>query len=194
MKTACERELSEFILVARGTLETMLQVRHANHGAVRDADMVFIAAGMGGGTGTGGTPVVAQVAQDMKALTVGVVTLPFNFEAKRRRKVASGGIQELRNRVDTLIVVPNENLFSIINRRTPMTEAFGYADDVTLLSPTRQGLQLLLDICEEFASSHSMLFSTDPVPAKSKTKCLFFSHSRSSEDIKNVKLQANTSN
>ena len=66
--------------------------------------------------------------------------------------------------------------------------AFGYADDVTLLSPTRQGLQILLDICEEFASSHSMLFSTDPVPAKSKTKCLFFSHSISFEEIKNVKL------
>ena len=118
-------------------LESIDEIRDSLQGA----DMVFLAAGMGGGTGTGGTPVVAQVAQDMKALTVGVVTLPFNFEAKRRRKVASGGIHELRNRVDTLIVVPNENLFSIINRRTPMTEAFGYADDVL-----RQGVQGISDL------------------------------------------------
>jgi cell division protein FtsZ len=103
--------------------------------------MVFLAAGMGGGTGTGGTPIVAQVAQEMKALTVGVVTLPFNFEAKRRRKVANGGVTELRDHVDTLIVVPNENLFSIINRRTPMTEAFGFADDVL-----RQGVQGISDL------------------------------------------------
>ena len=109
--------------------------------SLQGADMVFLAAGMGGGTGTGGTPIVAQVAQEMKALTVGVVTLPFNFEAKRRRKVANGGITELRNHVDTLIVVPNENLFSIINRRTPMTEAFGFADDVL-----RQGVQGISDL------------------------------------------------
>ena len=118
-------------------LESIDEIRDSLQGA----DMVFLAAGMGGGTGTGGTPVVAQVAQDMKALTVGVVTLPFNFEAKRRRKVASGGVNELRDRVDTLIVVPNENLFSIINRRTPMTEAFGYADDVL-----RQGVQGISDL------------------------------------------------
>ena len=118
-------------------LESIDQIRDSLQGA----DMVFLAAGMGGGTGTGGTPIVAQVAQEMKALTVGVVTLPFNFEAKRRRKVANGGITELRNHVDTLIVVPNENLFSIINRRTPMTEAFGFADDVL-----RQGVQGISDL------------------------------------------------
>ena len=118
-------------------LESIDEIRDSLQGA----DMVFLAAGMGGGTGTGGTPVVAQVAQEMKALTVGVVTLPFNFEAKRRRKVASEGVNELRERVDTLIVVPNENLFSIINRRTPMTEAFGYADDVL-----RQGVQGISDL------------------------------------------------
>ncbi len=118
-------------------LESIDEIRDSLQGA----DMVFLAAGMGGGTGTGGTPVVAKVAQDMKALTVGVVTLPFNFEAKRRRKVASEGVNELRERVDTLIVVPNENLFSIINRRTPMTEAFGYADDVL-----RQGVQGISDL------------------------------------------------
>ena len=109
--------------------------------SLQGADMVFVAAGMGGGTGTGGAPIVAQVAQEMKALTVGVVTLPFNFEAKRRRKVANGGVTELRDHVDTLIVVPNENLFSIINRRTPMTEAFGFADDVL-----RQGVQGISDL------------------------------------------------
>jgi len=118
-------------------LESIDQIRDSLQGA----DMVFLAAGMGGGTGTGGTPIVAQVAQEMKALTVGVVTLPFNFEAKRRRKVANGGVTELRDYVDTLIVVPNENLFSIINRRTPMTEAFGFADDVL-----RQGVQGISDL------------------------------------------------
>ena len=69
--------------------------------------------------------------------------------------------------------------------------AFGYADDVTLLAPTRQGLQALLDICQDFSSSHSMLFSTDPVPAKSKTKCIFFSKTRSSENIQPVSLNGN---
>ena len=118
-------------------LESIDQIRDSLQGA----DMVFLAAGMGGGTGTGGTPIVAQVAQEMKALTVGVVTLPFNFEAKRRRKVANGGVTELRDHVETLIVVPNENLFSIINRRTPMTEAFGFADDVL-----RQGVQGISDL------------------------------------------------
>ncbi len=118
-------------------LESIDQIRDSLQGA----DMVFVAAGMGGGTGTGGAPIVAQVAQEMNALTVGVVTLPFNFEAKRRRKVANGGVTELRDHVDTLIVVPNENLFSIINRRTPMTEAFGFADDVL-----RQGVQGISDL------------------------------------------------
>ena len=118
-------------------LESVDQIKDSLQGA----DMVFLAAGMGGGTGTGGTPIVAKIAQEMKALTVGVVTLPFNFESKRRRKVANGGVNELRENVDTLIVVPNENLFSIINRRTPMTEAFGYADDVL-----RQGVQGISDL------------------------------------------------
>ena len=118
-------------------LESIDQIKDSLQGA----DMVFLAAGMGGGPGTGGTPIVAQIAQDIKALTVGVVTLPFNFEAKKRRKAANAGVLELRNHVDTLIVVPNENLFSIINRRTPMTEAFGYADDVL-----RQGVQGISDL------------------------------------------------
>ena len=118
-------------------LESIDQIKDTLQGA----DMVFLAAGMGGGTGTGGTPIVARIAQEIKALTVGVVTLPFNFEAKKRRKAANLGVQELSDHVDTLIVVPNENLFSIINRRTPMTEAFGYADDVL-----RQGVQGISDL------------------------------------------------
>jgi cell division protein FtsZ len=118
-------------------LESIDQIKDSLQGA----DMVFLAAGMGGGTGTGGTPIVARIAQEIKALTVGVVTLPFNFEAKKRRKAADLGVLELRDHVDTLIVVPNENLFSIINRRTPMTEAFGYADDVL-----RQGVQGISDL------------------------------------------------
>jgi cell division protein FtsZ len=118
-------------------LESIDQIKDSLQGA----DMVFLAAGMGGGTGTGGTPIVARIAQEIKALTVGVVTLPFNFEAKKRRKAADLGVRELRDHVDTLIVVPNENLFSIINRRTPMTEAFGYADDVL-----RQGVQGISDL------------------------------------------------
>ena len=118
-------------------LESIDQLKDSLQGA----DMVFLAAGMGGGTGTGGTPIVAQVAQEIKALTVGVVTLPFNFEAKKRRKVAQGGVDELRGYVDTLIVVPNENLFNIINRQTPMTEAFECADDVL-----RQGVQGISDL------------------------------------------------
>ena len=118
-------------------LESIDQIKDSLQGA----DMVFLAAGMGGGTGTGGTPIVARIAQEIKALTVGVVTLPFNFEAKKRRKAAELGVLELRDHVDTLIVVPNENLFSIINRRTPMTEAFGYADDVL-----RQGVQGISDL------------------------------------------------
>jgi len=118
-------------------LESIDQIKDSLQGA----DMVFLAAGMGGGTGTGGSPIVAQVAKDLKALTVGVVTLPFNFEAKRRRRVANLGVIDLRDHVDTLIVVPNENLFSIINRQTPMTEAFEYADDVL-----RQGVQGISDL------------------------------------------------
>ena len=118
-------------------LESMDHIREA----VAGADMVFVTAGMGGGTGTGGVPVVAQVAREVQALTVGVVTLPFNYEGKRRRNAASEGVEELRKYVDTLIVIPNNNLLQLINKHTSMLEAFGLADDVL-----RQGIQGVSDL------------------------------------------------
>jgi cell division protein FtsZ len=99
-------------------------------GALTGAHMVFIAAGMGGGTGTGATPVIARVAKDLGILTVAVVTKPFLFEGKRRMRAAEAGIAELRRHVDTLIVIPNQNLFKIADERTPFAEAFMLADQV----------------------------------------------------------------
>jgi cell division protein FtsZ len=108
---------------------------------VEGADLVFIAAGMGGGTGTGGSPVVAEMARGAGALTVGVVTKPFGFELRKRAQIAERGIAELEQKVDTLIVIPNDRLLSIIERRTPLMEAFRYADDVL-----RQGIQGITDL------------------------------------------------
>lgn len=96
------------------------------------SDMVFVTAGMGGGTGTGGAPVVAKIARELGALTVGVVTKPFVFEGKRRMKQAEEGLRELRENVDTLIVIPNQKLLSIAAERTPMLETFKKADEVLL--------------------------------------------------------------
>lgn len=96
------------------------------------ADMVFVTAGMGGGTGTGGAPVVAKIARELGALTVGVVTKPFIFEGKRRMKQAEEGLRELRENVDTLIVIPNQKLLSIAAERTPLLETFKKADEVLL--------------------------------------------------------------
>ncbi len=98
--------------------------------ALTGAHMVFIAAGMGGGTGTGATPVIARVAKDLGILTVAVVTKPFLFEGKRRMRAAEAGIAELRRHVDTLIVIPNQNLFKIADERTAFAEAFMLADQV----------------------------------------------------------------
>ncbi len=109
--------------------------------AVQDADMVFITAGMGGGTGTGAAPVIAGVAQDSGALTVGVVTRPFGFEGARRAKVAEQGIEQLRPAVDTLIIIPNDRLLQVATRGTSMVEAFGMADEVLL-----QGIQGISDL------------------------------------------------
>lgn len=109
--------------------------------AIKGADLVFIAAGMGGGTGTGGAPVIAQIAKASGALTVGVVTRPFSFEGKRRSKQAEEGIQALREAVDTLIVIPNNKLLSVISEQTPVQEAFRVADDVL-----RQGVRGISDI------------------------------------------------
>ena len=96
---------------------------------VKDADMVFVTCGMGGGTGTGAAPVVAKIAKDMGKLTVGIVTKPFNFEGKIRMKNALGGIEKLKECVDTLIVIPNDKLLAICDRRTTMPEALKKADD-----------------------------------------------------------------
>ncbi len=96
------------------------------------SDMVFVTAGMGGGTGTGGAPVIARIAKEIGALTVGVVTKPFNFEGKKRRRQGEQGIRELRDAVDTLIVIPNQRLLSIAGEQTTMKEAFHRADEVLL--------------------------------------------------------------
>jgi cell division protein FtsZ len=108
---------------------------------LRGADMVFIAAGAGGGTGTGAAPVVAKIARELGALTVGIVTRPFQFEGSRRRDQAEAGIAELADEVDTLIVVPNNRLLSVLDRNTSMVEAFRVADDVL-----RQGVQGISDL------------------------------------------------
>lgn len=110
-------------------------------GALENTDMVFITAGMGGGTGTGAAPIVAEVAKEMGCLTVGVVTRPFTFEGRRRTTQAEEGIAALQTRVDTLIVIPNNQLLSVINPETPMQEAFRTADDIL-----RQGVQGISDI------------------------------------------------
>ena len=108
---------------------------------LRGSDMVFIAAGAGGGTGTGAAPVVAQIAHDLGALTVGIVTRPFQFEGTRRRDQAEAGIEALAQEVDTLIVVPNNRLLTVLDRHTSMVEAFRVADDVL-----RQGVQGISDL------------------------------------------------
>ncbi|MCB9025048.1 MAG: cell division protein FtsZ [Bdellovibrionaceae bacterium] len=99
---------------------------------IEGADMVFVTAGMGGGTGTGGAPVVARIAKELGALTIGVVTKPFMFEGKKRKRHAEMGIQELKENVDALIVIPNQKLLSISNERTPLLETFKKADSVLL--------------------------------------------------------------
>ncbi len=106
--------------------ESRSQVSELVHGA----DMIFIAAGMGGGSGTGGAPVVAEIAKETGALTVGVVTKPFNFEGSHRRRVAENGVHHLREKVDALIVIPNDRLGAISNETVTMSNAFRLADDV----------------------------------------------------------------
>ncbi|HEV2711509.1 MAG TPA: cell division protein FtsZ [Gaiellaceae bacterium] len=109
---------------------------------LKGADMVFITAGEGGGTGTGGAPIVAELAkQDLSALTVGVVTRPFGFEGRRRAEQAHIGIEELRDRVDTLIVIENDRLLQVVEKRTSIIDAFRMADDIL-----RQGVQGITDL------------------------------------------------
>jgi cell division protein FtsZ len=108
---------------------------------LKGSDMVFVTCGMGGGTGTGASPFVAEIAKELGALTVGVVTKPFSFEGQRRRKVAELGITELKDKVDTLITIPNDRLLQVIDKKTSLFDAFGVVDDVL-----RQGVQGISDI------------------------------------------------
>jgi cell division protein FtsZ len=109
--------------------------------SLENSDLVFITAGMGGGTGTGAAPIVAEIAKELGALTIGIITRPFGFEGRRRQKQAEEGIAALQTRVDTLIMIPNDKLLSVISEQTPMQEAFRIADDVL-----RQGAQGISDI------------------------------------------------
>ncbi|KAL2624196.1 hypothetical protein R1flu_008441 [Riccia fluitans] len=109
--------------------------------ALRGADMVFVTAGMGGGTGSGAAPVIAGVAKSLGILTVGIVTTPFSFEGRRRAVQAQEGIAALRNNVDTLIIIPNDKLLTAVSQSTPVTEAFNLADDIL-----RQGVRGISDI------------------------------------------------
>ena len=126
---------------------------------LKGADMIFVTAGMGGGTGTGATPVVAQAAKELGALTVAVVTKPFDFEGRKKRMLADAGIEKLREAVDTLIIIPNQYLLKIVERRTPIREAFLRADDV--LRQAVQGISDLItvpgDINIDFADVRTIM-------------------------------------
>ncbi len=117
--------------------ETQDQIREV----LKGADMIFLTAGMGGGTGTGAAPTIAEVAREEGTLTVGVVTRPFSFEGRKRQVHAEEGIKELKEKVDTLIVIPNDRLLQVVEKRTPIVEAFRIADDVL-----RQGVQGISDL------------------------------------------------
>ncbi len=108
---------------------------------LKDCDLVFITAGMGGGTGTGAAPVIAQIAKEMGILTIAVVTKPFGFEGRKRQENAEKGLENLRKYVDTLVIIPNNKLLEIVPQKTPIIEAFLYADDVL-----RQGIQGISDL------------------------------------------------
>lgn len=127
--------------------------------ALKDADMVFITAGMGGGTGTGAAPVVAQIAKEIGALTVGVVTKPFSFEGNKRRQLAEEGILQLKEKVDTLITIPNDRLLQVVGKDTSIVDAFRVVDDV--LSQGIQGISEIIAvpglINRDFADVRSIL-------------------------------------
>ncbi len=109
--------------------------------ALQESDMVFVTCGMGGGTGTGAAPFVADISKELGALTVGVVTKPFSFEGHRRKKIAEAGITEMKDKVDTLITIPNDRLLQVIDKKTSLFDAFGVVDDVL-----RQGVQGIADL------------------------------------------------
>ena len=121
--------------------EAALESKEEIQAALEGADMVFITCGMGGGTGTGAAPVIASIAQDIGALTVGIVTKPFSFEGKRRMQQAFDGIAELKNHVDTLIVIPNDRLRELIDKSTPLLDSFKEVDNVL-----RRGVQSISDL------------------------------------------------
>jgi cell division protein FtsZ len=121
--------------------EAALESREEIEDALRGADMVFVTCGLGGGTGTGAAPVIAEIARDLGALTVGIVTKPFSFEGKRRMENALEGLEELRKNVDTMIVIPNDSLKDIIDPTTPMLDAFKEVDNVL-----RRGVQSISDL------------------------------------------------
>ena len=121
--------------------ESALESRNEIESALQGADMVFITRGMGGGTGTGAAPVIADIAQGMGALTVGIVTKPFSFEGKKRMDQALAGLEELKKHVDTLIVIPNDKLREIIDKSTPLLESFKEVDNVL-----RRGVQSISDL------------------------------------------------
>jgi len=121
--------------------EAALESRDELKEALKGADMVFVTAGKGGGTGTGAAPVIAEIARELGALTVGVVTRPFGFEGRKRADQADQGIRELREKVDTLIIIPNDRLLQVVEKRTSIVDAFRIADDVL-----RQGVQGITDL------------------------------------------------
>ena len=121
--------------------EAALESKAAIEDALKGADMVFVTCGMGGGTGTGAAPVVAEIAQDLGALTVGIVTKPFSFEGKKRMDQAVKGLDELKKHVDTIIVIPNDRLRELIDKTTPMLEAFREVDNVL-----HRGVQSISDL------------------------------------------------
>lgn len=121
--------------------EAALESKSEIEEALKGADMVFVTCGMGGGTGTGASPVIAEIAQNLGALTVGIVTKPFRFEGKRRLEQALKGVEELKKHVDTLIVIPNDRLRDIINKSTPLEDAFKEVDNVL-----HRGVQSISDL------------------------------------------------
>ena len=121
--------------------EAALESKEEIEEALKGADMVFVTCGMGGGTGTGASPIVAEIAQDLGALTVGIVTKPFSFEGKKRMEQAIEGLDELKKHVDTLIVIPNDRLRELIDKSTPMLEAFREVDNVL-----HRGVQSISDL------------------------------------------------
>ena len=121
--------------------EAALESKEEIRAALEGVDMVFVTCGMGGGTGTGAAPIVAEIAQELGALTVGIVTKPFSFEGKKRMEQALVGLEELKKHVDTLIVIPNDRLRDIIDKTTPLLDSFKEVDNVL-----RRGVQSISDL------------------------------------------------